>query len=59
MNNVKVILENMIEKNTDINMMESFKKLKDYTIILNEDIRIVNINKIIDKSIRETSFTYY
>ena len=49
----------MIEKNTDINMMESFKKLKDYTIILNEDIRIVNINKIIDKSIRETSFTYY
>lgn len=59
MNDVKVILENMIEKNTDINMMESFKKLKDYTIILNEDIRIVNINKIIDKSIRETSFTYY
>ena len=49
----------MIEKNTDINMMESFKKLKDYTIILNEDIRIVNINEIIDKSIRETSFTYY
>ena len=49
----------MIEKNTDINMMESFKKLKDYTIILNEDIRIFNINKIIDKSIRETSFTYY
>ena len=49
----------MIEKNTDINMMESFKKLKDYTIILNEDIRIVNINKIIDKSLRETSFTYY
>jgi len=59
LNDVKVILENMIEKNTDINMMESFKKLKDYTIILNEDIRIVNINKIIDKSIRETSFTYY
>ena len=49
----------MIEKNTDINMMESFEKLKDYTVILNEDIRIVNINKIIDKSIRETSFTYY
>lgn len=37
----------MLEKNTEKNLMLGFSKLKNYTVILNEELRIVNVNKMI------------
>jgi hypothetical protein len=45
---VKVILENIIESNSEKNFMEGFKKLKNYSIILNQDIKIMNVNKMLE-----------
>ena len=37
----------MLDNNTEKNLMLGFSQLKNYTVILNEELRIVNINKMI------------
>ena len=37
----------MLDNNTEKNLMLGFSQLKNYTVIFNEELRIVNINKMI------------
>jgi len=37
----------MFENNTEKNLMLGFSKLKNYTVILNEELKVVNVNKMI------------
>ena len=55
---VQRVLESLIVNSSEVNFKHSFKKLKEYTSVVDGRVRIIDIDKIVKKKISALSKSY-